>query len=140
MIRYDFRNPNHSGQRPSTPPPARKAARQVDAADRRRDYVPLSDMARAQLLDERHAPIHYRLFIILADAAAHDRPCPGNQQICDELDLKSTATASKLVGELEAQGSIRVLRYTNTRVVEIVETGASTVNTAVKKSKHWRHR
>lgn len=87
------------------------------------------------LMSPREAAV-YRM---LAEAAAHGRECPSNDDLCAVLACPSSSTPADAITRLERKGLIRVQRYQRARRVQIVVSGDWTAepgNTAP----HWRDR
>lgn len=71
-------------------------------------------------------PVLRRIYDLIAAAAAAGAPCPTNAAIGKHLGRASDAGIAGNVSTIEARGLIRVTRWTNFRVVEIVATGHRT--------------
>jgi hypothetical protein len=119
-------------------PPARDFGR----AARETSPGPISKHEAARRQPRVQCPRHMtadRVFEVLADAAARGAPCPTNKEISDTVGLLTASNASEMVRRLEAAGRIRVNRFSCTRVIEIVATGARTAMPANTRP-HWRLR
>jgi hypothetical protein len=75
----------------------------------------------------------------LEHCARLGEPCPRNDEICGRFNFGSGATASRMIKNLEAAGTIRVERFQTSRMVTIIATGDSTQRPA-NTAPHWRDR
>jgi Mn-dependent DtxR family transcriptional regulator len=76
---------------------------------------------------------------ILTRAATLGDVAPKNAYIAQSLGCSTPSTGAAIVARLEAKGLIRVHRFNDSRVIEIIATGAKTAG-SLDKPKHFRHR
>lgn len=68
-----------------------------------------------------------KLLAALARAAEQREPCPSNVALCRVIGAKSTSTVYRMLGELQADGTITIITGgRNYRVVRIEPMGAHT--------------
>jgi hypothetical protein len=63
---------------------------------------------------------------LIVQAAANDQECPTNSVLRERVGVKSNATVSVMISELEERGLLAVTRMSDARVVQIVATGKQT--------------
>lgn len=68
----------------------------------------------------------HKLLQALQLAAANEMPCPTNYEIATLVGYASIGSASMLLTDLERRGLIKVERFSTSRRVTIVASGAST--------------